>query len=144
MVKRVALHNHSGGTTDFNDVGYGKPPKAHQFPKGHSGNPRGRPKGSRNLVTDLNQALNETVDVVENGRRRKITKREAICRQLTNRSAGGDLAALRLLIPLLSQIEVVASNEGFEFDPAQDRALAQALFSRLGHLDDEPPKGGGS
>ena len=30
-------------------VGYGRPPKATQFAPGKSGNPRGRPKGSRTL-----------------------------------------------------------------------------------------------
>jgi len=32
-----------------NDVGYCRPPKATQFVPGKSGNPRGRPKGSRSV-----------------------------------------------------------------------------------------------
>ena len=34
------------------EVGYGKPPKANQFPPGQSGNRNGRPKGSRNKPKD--------------------------------------------------------------------------------------------
>jgi hypothetical protein len=40
-------------------VGYGKPPKSGQFKRGKSGNPKGRPKGSLKLATDLAAELNE-------------------------------------------------------------------------------------
>ena len=72
------------------EVGYGKPPRSTRFKKGQSGNPRGRPSGSKNLSTLLSEALNEPVIVTENGRRRKISKRQAIIKQLVNQSAKGD------------------------------------------------------
>jgi hypothetical protein len=41
-----------GDSGDY-QVGYGKPPKHTQFKPGKSGNPQGRPKGTKNLKTDL-------------------------------------------------------------------------------------------
>lgn len=38
---------------DNYDVGYGKPPKSGQFKLGQSGNPKGRPKKSKNKVPEL-------------------------------------------------------------------------------------------
>lgn len=37
------------------DVGYGKPPPAHRFKPGQSGNPRGRRKGSKNKLPPANE-----------------------------------------------------------------------------------------
>ena len=59
------------GTRGDYEVGYGKPPRNAGFKKGQSGNPRGRPPGSENLTTLLNEALNEPVTITENGQRRK-------------------------------------------------------------------------
>ena len=67
------------------------------FKKGQSGNPRGWPPGAKNLAKLLNDALNEPVTVTENGRRRKITKREAVIKQLNN-SASGDARSLKILL----------------------------------------------
>ena len=83
------------------EVGYGKPPRHTRFKPGRSGNPRGRPSGSKNLTTLLSEALNEFVIVAENGRRRKITKRQAIVTQLVNRSAKSDLRATKILLDII-------------------------------------------
>ena len=48
----------------------------------------------------LDEALAETVAIVENGRRRKITKRCAMIKQLVNKAASGDLRASRQLTDL--------------------------------------------
>jgi hypothetical protein len=81
-------------------VGKGKPPQHTRFQKGHSGNPKGHRKGSRNVATLLEQALNERVVVTENGKRKTITKLEAMLKQLANKAASGDHRAIKLLMPL--------------------------------------------
>ena len=82
-------------------VGYGKPPRHAGFQKGRSGNPKGRPKGSKNLATLVAQALDEKVMVTEDGRRRRVTKRELMVTQLVNKSAAADLRAIKQLTDIV-------------------------------------------
>ena len=117
------------------EVGYGKPPRHTRFKKGQSGNPRGRPKGSKNLPTLLSEALNEPVVVAENGRRRKITMRQAIIKQLVKRSATADLRAMKILLDMVRDLESQtepASPETAEFSEADEKVLDQlrARFSQ--------------
>lgn len=81
-------------------VGYGRPPRHTQFKKGRSGNPKGRPKLSKNVATLARDALYAQVDVNENGRRRRVSKLEVGFTQLANRIAKGDLVAIRLLLTI--------------------------------------------
>ena len=53
----------------------------------------------------LSEALNEPVVIAEDGGRRKISKRQAIIKQLVNRSAKGDWRAVKLLLDILQDIE---------------------------------------
>jgi hypothetical protein len=57
------------------EIGYRRPPPEHQFRKGVSGNPRGRPKESTNLVTLLQKELKAPIQITENGRLRSTTPR---------------------------------------------------------------------
>ena len=67
------------------EIGHGKPPRCRPFQKGQSGNPRGPRR--KDLAVLLVAALNEPVYVTIDGKRRKITKREAIVTQMVNKSA---------------------------------------------------------
>ena len=93
-------------------VGYGKPPVHARFQKGKSGNPKGRPRGMKNMSTLLSTALNASIVVVANGRRKKITKREAIVTQLVNKSAAADLKATQIVLAMLRDLECQADDPG--------------------------------
>jgi hypothetical protein len=109
---------------------YRKPPEHTRFKKGQSGNPRGRTP--KNLPALLAAALNEKVTVTENGKRRQITKREAVIAQLVNKSAAAELRATKMLIDMLRDVEKKAepAPEKNPFAPT-DKEVVQQLIARL-------------
>ena len=113
-------------------VGPGRPPLHTRFKKGQSGNPRGRHE--KNLAALLVAALNQPVAVTENGRRRQVTKREAVIAQLVNKSATVDLRATKMLLDILKDIEKEAGTapmpKAARFTAA-DEAVIENLVARL-------------
>src|ERR1700675_2605809 len=79
-------------------VGYGKPPKHTQFRPGQSGNPHGRPAENRTFEDDVETEMRVQITALEDGKRRKLTKRRAIVKQLINKALGGDARATELLL----------------------------------------------
>ncbi len=82
------------------EVGRGKPPKAHQYPKGTSGNLRGRPKGSRNFSTDVRDTLKARVGLTGDGKRKTVSTQLATLLQLRKKALSGDARALDRMIEL--------------------------------------------
>ncbi|THD43467.1 MAG: hypothetical protein E7774_12820 [Bradyrhizobium sp.] len=107
-------------------VGYGRPPIATRFRPGKSGNPRGRPKGARNLASVVAAAIGERVAITENGQRRRITKLDAAIKQLVNRAASGEVKATQLLLQLVQAGEARPDQRvGSEVGDADALVLAE-------------------
>jgi hypothetical protein len=60
------------------DVGYGKPPKANQFPKGRSGNPRGRKQGEENIISVFRRHVMTRVHINDGDQTRTVTLAYAV------------------------------------------------------------------
>jgi hypothetical protein len=125
------------------EVGYGKPPRQTRFQRGSSGNPKGRPKGSKNLATVVLKESRQQVRV--NGPRgsRKVTKLEAAVMQLGNKSAQGDLRASREFFALIHRSEETAAM-GTGSGPINelDQQMMESLKRRFASLSstDKPMK----
>jgi hypothetical protein len=105
------------------EVGYGKPPKHTQFKKGQTGNPRGRPKGARNLKAELAEELQECIQLKEAGVTLTVSKQRAMLKSLTARAVQGDTKAATLLANLI--LRLLDQDDGAEdVSPIKDEDLA--------------------
>lgn len=82
---------------DDYDIGYGKPPRHTQFKPGQSGNPKGRPRRTRNFKTDLREELEAEVVVTEGGRTQTISRQKAMIKRTVEKALKGDLRATQML-----------------------------------------------
>ena len=127
------------------EVGYKKPPGRSRFRKGESGNPKGRPRGSKNLATLMEDEFNQRVVVRENGRQKKITKRAAAVKQLVNKLVSADPQFIPFLLRLIEKSDSggpphdalqVADDE--VLDPELARQLQEAWKSIRGSQQAAP------
>ncbi len=119
-------------TPEYDEVGYKKPPKHTQWKPGQSGNPKGRPKKSKDFEKLLDAELSQTLRIMENGEARTLSKRELIIKTLVTDALKGDLRALKLVLPFLVNQRVV---EGFEPD-AGDQAALERIVAQLKEVSD--------
>src|SRR5206468_2646232 len=85
-------------------VGNCKPPVESRFQKGQSGNPGGRPRGTKPLAALLGEALSRRSGF-PNSEGSWMTQAEAIFAGLVGQAAGNDLKAKRLLFDVLVKLQ---------------------------------------
>lgn len=106
--------------TDY-EIGYRKPPKATQFKKGKSGNPKGRPKESVRFGSLLEEALNEKVELRDGDRVKRMTMAEVMIRNLLARCAKNDQRACSAVFRFMKEMGLLRPPEQ---EPRQGRMVA--------------------
>jgi hypothetical protein len=121
--RRVAPEESEGGESS-EQIGYGHPPKAHRFQEGQSGNPQGRPVGSKNKepsaqrLRDLMLAEGDRPEAGE----LTCSRIEKIVRTLHDQAAAADVAAIKVLFHMRAAAEASRDEE------ARKAAASQASF----------------
>ena len=105
------------------EVGYGKPPRHTRFQPGRSGNPRGRPKGTKNLKTDLVEELCEKVLVREGDRTRHVSKQRALIMTLVASTLKGNTRSAALLLSTMMRLLDTGEGVSSEVEPLHEDEL---------------------
>ncbi len=121
-----------GSRGDY-EVGYGKPPEHTRFQPGCSGNPRGRPKGTKNLKTDLTEELGEKILVREGEQSRRVSKQRAVVKTLVMRTLKGDGRAAHLLTSMMMRLLDTGEGAPEVAEPLHDdeREILRAFEGRV-------------
>lgn len=116
---------HQLGNAEFETPGEGIHHVQNRFKPGQSGNPKGRPKGSRHLSTIFREVRNQRIKVKDGEGTRYVTKLEAALTQLANKAATGDLKAITEFVRLdqsmpIDERDLVAPVFQVQFIEAED------------------------
>jgi hypothetical protein len=109
-------------------VGYGRPPMNTRFRPGRSGNPRGRPKGSKNYKTLLANILDRKVK----RERRRVPRTKLLLEMLVDRALEGDWQAMKLVVSMMEVHDTLREPVSFGKKDAVD---FDAMASKFGQRD---------
>lgn len=126
-----------------NTIGYKKPPTHTQFKPGQSGNPKGRPKGLKNLNTDLQEELGQKILITEANKSQEVTKQRAMVKTLFAKALKGETRAANVLIGLILGLEQARQGSLDEELCESDKAIL-ATYAEQFLSKQQPDKEGGA
>ena len=113
------------------EVGYRKPPVAHRFKPGQSGNPKGRKPRSVNVATELRALLLEPREVRIGGSTRTLTTSEVMLRRQIEQVVEGDIRAFNAIMELIERhIPELLSPVGQRVLAGEELAMLQDFLVR--------------
>ena len=89
------------------EVGYKRPPKEHQFKKGRSGNPKGRPRSTGSQELNLDNILDPTVQVSSPSGVQTLDTREVELLRQVEKAVKGDLRAAKYLLDVFKKYDAI-------------------------------------
>ncbi len=149
----------SGHDEDDDMAGYGKPPREHQFRKGQSGNPKGRPRKSkierayslRQIRRDILAITERKVPVNTPEGRREMAMIEALLMTVANKAVSGHGPSQRFMVKLHmdaltaheaahpDEFELLEMNERLAFKyPNEGRTWMPAQLNQFRKLTRRP------
>ena len=122
-----------------------RPPRKGQFKPGQSGNPYGRPPGSKNIRTYVNKHLNEKIPIIENGKTRTIPRAEAIAIQLVNQAAKGEPKGLAAVMSFTREFDAAVGDlRPNALARAADAVVLEDIIARIRAGNPSPDSVSGS
>ena len=116
----MARRDKNGQVPGTYEVGYARPPESHRFKPGQSGNPKGRPKGTGDLLTHVTEELKRKVTISEGGRTRKVEKGKAVAMRVVDKGMKGEDQAIRTLA-MLNRVQS-AKTQSVMIEEPEDEA----------------------
>ena len=121
-------------TDDGYKIGYGKPPRHTRFKPGASGNPRGRPRRSKDIGTLFDQQLDRLVPLMRDGRKVRVSVRELFAMNIVKAAVNGNSRAQELV---LRHMREGGKPDPFGIKPYDDKILAEFAATLVPLSDDK-------
>jgi hypothetical protein len=127
-------------------TGPGNPPVASRFPKGRSGNPKGRPKAEKaSTASAFDIVIDRTLTVTQGGTPRELTVDEALQHRTYQDAVAGKSLAIREILKMIAKREKYFAAQQSRRPPRIERRIephdpenAEAAMLILGIADHDP------